>query len=163
MPKEAVQKEANTFTVNSHGSFTWAITKAVRTNTLAPPERRVQVIGFLVAHGQCLDGALIFAAWQGHDHLVEHILYEHSALVDVNGRVPAHNRNIDGVGNGETCINAAQKVGKTALVRSLLENHGADVNADYKDDMYDGETTLHIACVQGTRGSTNGEISRPGA
>jgi hypothetical protein len=83
--------------------LTWAITNAVR--SLAKDEvcvrtRRLACVDFLVKHGSSLNGALVFAAWRGNEDLVRHLLEHHKDKVNVDGRVPRQNRNVDGTGNG---------------------------------------------------------------
>ena len=56
---------------------------------------------------------------------------------------------VDGTGNGETVLHSSLFTGKDELVKTLITDHKGDVNSRYEDDIYCGETLLHIACVQG--------------
>jgi hypothetical protein len=78
---------------------------------------------------------------------MKHLLEVHNA--PVNGRVPTANRNVDGTGNGETCIHGALIMGHYEIVKKLILDHNAGVNEAYDEDdsEYRGETALHIACA----------------
>ena len=67
---------------------TLPITKAVRSQLPETHERlhlRCDVVDLLVEASSPLPGALVFAAWRGHERLVLHLLDKHG--VGVDGRV----------------------------------------------------------------------------
>jgi ankyrin repeat protein len=139
-----------------YGYSTLPITKAIRTachakkggDEKAREDIRIHIVDLLLLAGSPAEGQIVFAGWKGHSDLVYHLLEKHK--VDVNGRVPMQHRNVEGTGNGETVLHGSLMGGNDDLVKTLIKNYNADINAVYKDDPnYEGETILHIACANG--------------
>jgi hypothetical protein len=134
--KDVLVHGCRTFSPSESGSMSWPITKAIRSQKWVSFEERRDVVDFLVTSGQSsLEGAIVFAAWCGQVDLILHILNKYKT-VDVNGRVPRDCRGVDGVGNGETVLHGALFVGQKELVKTLVQEYGADVNAPYDDLTY---------------------------